>query len=309
MVLLPTLAFLHVMLKAPTPVEVDTSLQNRTSLSFLLLGDQGTGNLRQWQVADGMHLEAARSPVDAVFLMGDSFYPHGVTSVDDWQWRYKFENVYREALSQTPFFATFGNHDYYGSETPLIEYATDNIGSGRWQFPARDYLTVLGGTPNAPLVRVAFIDTGLVLRDANNAVRSLDRLLSGPKARWTVLVTHKPLTSGNSFDHRPGARALWLEVLNRHQVNLIISGHDHNMQFISPEDAPLQVIQGAGGKYGQPLTNPDLDGLEFYSALQGFSRLDVSNEQLVIRYFNRLAEPLFERQVLEPEINVSQVTN
>jgi hypothetical protein len=52
------------------------------------------------------------TPCDFVLLLGDNFYPSGVKSVTDSQWKTAFVTPY-EALGLT-FYPTLGNHDYEG---------------------------------------------------------------------------------------------------------------------------------------------------------------------------------------------------
>lgn len=300
-VLVPTLMFAYSMLKPAEKVDVQLDLGDQSELIFFALGDQGTGNLRQWDVAHAMEAVAAKDGVDAVFLSGDSFYRHGVESVTDLQWRYKFENVYEEALARTPFFATLGNHDYYGDQLVLVIYDLEDQGSGRWQMPSRDYLKVFGRAGDKALVRVAFIDTGFWWRDPADTTRQLNRLLAdAPAAVWTLVVTHTPLVSANTSDTPPGASALWQPLLATHSVDLVIAGHDHNMQLIDQSGWPLTAIVGVGGKYGTPLEKPEYQGLLFSGPGPGFSRLLVASNQLTLQYFDDSGVVLHEHR-LEPD--------
>ncbi len=290
--------FAYSLLKPAEPRTVQTTFSGLHELNFLLLGDQGVGNLRQWQVAAAMEQVAAVQPVNGVFLLGDNFYSHGVTSPEDWQWRYKFENVYTGALAQTPFFATLGNHDYYGNAMAQVSYDLEDQGSTRWQMPARDYVKTFGGDRWQALVRVAFIDTGLYARNPEDATRVLDKLLSTTSpAIWTLVVTHTPLVSSNEFSHQPGAEGLWLPLVQRHRVSAILSGHDHNMQFVEKNGWPKTVIIGVGGKSGQPQGEEKVPGLAFFANETGFGRLTVSPQNLTIRYINAAGKELFVREI------------
>jgi tartrate-resistant acid phosphatase type 5 len=293
--------FAYTLLKPVAIEKVRLDFFNESELSFLVVGDQGTGNLRQWRVASAMEQQAALNPIDAVFLAGDNFYRYGVSSPRDWQWRYKFENVYTGGLSATPFFATLGNHDYYGNELAQINYDLKDMGSGRWQMPARDYIKVFGRDGSQALLRVAFIDTGLWLRNPLDATSQLDALLKSTEpALWTVVVTHTPLLSVNTPDYRPEAPALWQQILTTHQVDLVLSGHDHNMQFIDQTHWPVQVIVGSGGKWGQPIEDGNIVGLEAYAAGPGFARMVVNNTQILLEFLDSESTVLFERSILRP---------
>jgi tartrate-resistant acid phosphatase type 5 len=308
-VLLPAMIFVYTMLQPVEAVDVHLDSSEKTELVFFAVGDQGTGNLRQWQVGSAME-EVAMGGIDGVFLLGDNFYRYGVESVHDWQWRYKFENVYEDTLATTPFYATLGNHDYYGDQIALISYDLEDRGSGRWQMPSRDYLKMFGRAGDQALLKVAFIDTGFYLRNPQDTTQQLDRLLSNsPAARWTIVVTHVPLVSGNDSDVPPDARALWQPILAAHQVDLMLTGHDHNMQLIEQPGWPLTAIAGVGGKSKQALDNPELPGLLFYGPGPGFSRLLVNADQLTIQYFDDTGLQLSEHHLGANESTANDSTS
>jgi tartrate-resistant acid phosphatase type 5 len=297
-VFVPAAIFAYTLLKPVSTQNVRLDFSNESELSLLVVGDQGTGNLRQWRVADAMEQQAVLNPVDAVLLLGDNFYRHGVSSPNDWQWRYKFENVYTGSLSATPFFATLGNHDYYGNELAQINYDLANVGSGRWQMPARDYVKVFGRAGPQALLRVVFIDTGLWLRNPVDTTSRLDALLKSTEpALWTVVVTHTPLLSGNSPDYRSEAPQLWQPVLSKHKVDLVLSGHDHNMQLIDQPDWPVQAIVGSGGKWGQSLDASDTRGLKGFAEGPGFAQLAVSRTQLRLAFLDSENALLFDYSI------------
>ncbi len=294
--------FTFSLIKTASPQEVITDFSGKSEMTFLTIGDQGVGNLRQWRVADAMERYAAKNSVHAVFLLGDNFYRHGVESPEDIQWSYKFENVYTGALSATPFFATLGNHDYYGNEMAQIKYSQEKVGSGRWQMPARDYLWAFGGDRWQPLLRVVFIDTGLYLRNPEDAATQLDRLLSSASpAVWTLVVTHAPFVSGNVLAHWPGSvDEIWQPLLKRHRVDAVIAGHDHNMQLIDRNGWPTSMIVGVGGKSGQALElggPEEIPGLEFFVIQTGFGVIKVSRKGLALQFFSIEDQLLFEHQL------------
>mgnify|MGYP003662792985 FL=1 len=297
--LIPMLIFAYTQLKPVLPQDVKLNFDDAASLAFFVMGDQGTGNLRQWQVADAMEQQADHDPVQGVLLLGDNFYRYGVASVTDWQWRYKFEHAYKGSLSAVPFFATLGNHDYYGNELAQINYDLKDLGSRRWQMPARDYIRVFGQGPDQALLRVAFIDSGFWLRSPVDASQTLDRLLEAAEpARWTVVVTHTPLLSGNTLDIQAEAQGLWQPILQSHGVDIVLSGHDHNMQYLQQAGWPDQAIIGVGGKSGQPLDFEDAPGLEFYSDFLGFGRLGVSADRLSLQFYDSEGNLLTERLII-----------
>jgi len=97
------------------------------SLTFLVLGDFGTGSKNQFRLAETMRRvvdqrERAGSPVRFVLTTGDNFYDFFLffsTGSDDEQFYKKFFVPYQSLLTRIPFFPSLGNHD--GSESESTE--------------------------------------------------------------------------------------------------------------------------------------------------------------------------------------------
>jgi 3',5'-cyclic AMP phosphodiesterase CpdA len=106
-------------------------------LSFVAIGDMGTGGPGQKRIAASIAERARAEPIDFVLTLGDNFYPAGVLSVDDPQWTSTIEDVYADHGLRVPFHATLGNHDHQGF--PLEQVAYSAV-SDRWSMPAPYYL-------------------------------------------------------------------------------------------------------------------------------------------------------------------------
>ncbi len=63
------------------------------ALRFVALGDWGDDDGFQPEVAAALGTWANQRPLDFVLSLGDNFYPHGVTSVNDTQWDTKWKEV------------------------------------------------------------------------------------------------------------------------------------------------------------------------------------------------------------------------
>ena len=74
------------------------------------------------------------SGCDLVLLLGDNFYPSGVVSVDDLQFKTKFEEVYRNI--KIPFFVVLGNHDVKQDALSQVIYS---LMSSTWRMPNYEY--------------------------------------------------------------------------------------------------------------------------------------------------------------------------
>lgn len=303
-------------LSAPAAVIPPDTSDNR-QIEFLALGDQGSGSLRQWRVARGMEAVAERDRrVNFAIALGDNFYSSGIDSLDDRQWRYKFENVYRgRYLSALPFYAVLGNHDYQGRPDLEIEYSRRRLGSARWRMPDHYHVEDYGQAGGRPLLRLVYLDSNLTGTALATQTAFLQRALSaadGPRPVWQALASHHPLRSfgrharladgaGNPVpdaaekageeaeDEEGNAEAFadqTLAVATAAKVDLVLSGHDHDQQVIAHPGEPAQVVTGGGGKppYAVRHRGPDLK----YSASEnGFVKIAVDPDTLEIDMMNR----------------------
>lgn len=55
----------------------------------------------------------------------------------------------------------------------------------------------------------------------------LDKVLSETKAKWKVLTFHHPIFSGAGDRDNKELRELWKPIIDKHKVDLVLTGHDH----------------------------------------------------------------------------------
>ncbi len=230
-----------------------------SAVTFFVLGDHGAGTLKQKFVARWLEQSCRNSRnANFVLLLGDNFYPRGVTSVEDEKWRTVFEEVYDSAcLSEIPFYASLGNHDHQGSVEAQIEYGRSGLGSGRWRMPASHYVQDFQG--GETWIRLVVLDTERFRQDEHveGQLALLDEAFSGADpAMWRLVAGHVPV---RSFSARYGDSRMLMEKLlpklQEHDVDVYLSGHAHNLQMISWPDEPFYVISGGGAKRPRPLSD------------------------------------------------------
>jgi 3',5'-cyclic AMP phosphodiesterase CpdA len=56
----------------------------------------------------------------------------------------------------------------------------------------------------------------------------LDRTLTGNPNRWTILTFHYPLYSSQKGRDMKRLRDQWQPVIDKHMVDVVLTGHDHN---------------------------------------------------------------------------------
>ena len=244
-------------------------------LHVVAFGDWGYRGAQSGQqsVAAAIGKLHAENPFHLGLLLGDNFYPAGITSVDDPQWLELWENGY--AKLGIPFFASLGNHDYDGNEQAEIDYSKK---SQTWKMPF-NYDTFTAGP-----VQFFAIDT-----DEGNAGRFLfrpawsdaqanwlDSELSQSQASWKIVYGHHPIYSDGHHGDDGRLVAKLLPILIANKVDLYLCGHEHDLEFL--ERNGLQFVIAGGG--GKDVRKVKPRRAEFAEGRNGFLDLSASAERL-----------------------------
>jgi tartrate-resistant acid phosphatase type 5 len=212
---------------------------------FVALGDTGKANADQHRAGATVAKLCAAHGCDFVVLLGDNFYPSGVSSTDDPQWQTAFVEPYRAV--DAPFYAVLGNHDYGGNGTGNeidkaqheVDYSKVNP---KWRLPAPHY-------------RFSVRDVDFFVADTNRSMFGLDkqvradfeRWLQDSKATWRIAFGHHPLKSngrhGNAGSYDgvalvPIANGAGVQRFVEDQVcglaDAYFAGHDHDLEWLQP---------------------------------------------------------------------------
>jgi tartrate-resistant acid phosphatase type 5 len=272
-------------------------------LVLLFLGDTGSGNANQSQVAQRLERACQDLNPAAVILVGDNFYNDGVAGVEDTQWQGKFEHMYNTpCLAALPFYAVLGNHDV--RDNPAAQIAYTGLGSGRWHMPARSYSVAFGDW-----VKIAMIDSNFP-DYCGGFPCTLDRVakeMSERQAHWTLAVGHHPLYSGGKYPRPAFFRAFFLE---RFYCSLAadgyVSGHEHNLQSLvvtrghpqRPRCDVHQIISGAGGANLYP-TSSIPNTTRFAASVHGFASARFSQDTLTWSFWSVDQETPLHEEVVE----------
>jgi len=89
-----TLAYVHPIATQRLVLRLHPRDPDRAAVAFVALGDMGTGDSAQTQVAHAMYSVCQRDGCDFVLGLGDNIYPHSVQSAHDAQFQAKFEQPY-----------------------------------------------------------------------------------------------------------------------------------------------------------------------------------------------------------------------
>jgi hypothetical protein len=282
----------------PPPPYTPLLGQNPSQVTLFALGDQGTGGLQQWRVANGMERVAEREGgVNMTFLLGDNFYGRDLTGISDFAWQLKFERVYHGRwLSQVPFYAVLGNHDYPVSSSVELEYGRRAAGSGRWKMPDPYYTQDFGEANGRPLLRVVFLDTSQKSAGLRRQAQFLEESFAkaGPAPIWKMAVAHHAIRAGGDRGNNQGLMDILLPALQKSGVDVYLSAHEHNQQVILHPGEPAWLISGGGGNdldatqaqaSAQPAQSPGSQVM-LAERRHGFARLAFTPEQLKVVYYD-----------------------
>lgn len=239
-------------------------LKDDFDLHFVAVGDWGrNGADHQLQVARQMGAWTTEHPNHFIISTGDNFYPSGVISEHDPLWHYSFENIYTDFSLQWDWYPILGNHDYKSDPDAQVRYSKI---SRRWKMPSRYY------SKNFKLrdgneVLIAFIDTNPLIpafyqnaeygphvagQQPEKQLLWLDNLLTSSPAHWKIVVGHHPIyTAGPRTENYDtlAVRRVLEPLLEKHQIPLYLSGHEHSMQHLKKDDKPFhQLISGSGSE-------------------------------------------------------------
>lgn len=285
--------------------------QDRRPLSFLAIGDWGRqGERDQSAVASAMANAAEEVGSRFVLSAGDNFYPAGVQSVTDPNWKQSFEDVYTAASLQTPWFAALGNHDYRGKPKAQIAYSAM---SHRWNMPSRYYR--VQDAALTPDLDVFVLDTTPMIEDLGEAVMRLswgrvsmpgphqqlawlDAELGRSAAPWKVVVGHHPIRSGGRHGGSPALAQALEPLLERHGVQVYICGHDHALQHVKVGPTH-HVCSGAGASAG-PVTA--VQGTLFAAAQPGFAVFTLEGEAMQMGFRGADGKTLYEASLVQQRI-------
>jgi 3',5'-cyclic AMP phosphodiesterase CpdA len=211
------------------PAEATVPLPNQDgSFKFAVLGDFGTGDRPQYQLAEQMFAVYKKFKYDSVMLVGDNLY--GSQRPQDF--RTKFEVPYKPLLDAgVKFYASLGNHDAREQRY----YKPFNMeGQLYYTFNPR------------PNVRFFALESTYPVPEQ---FQWLEKELKASGSDWKIAFFHHPLYSSGD---RHGSDIRLREVLEplflRYNVSVVLTGHDHFYERVKPQKGIAYFVTGSGGQ-------------------------------------------------------------
>ncbi len=200
------------------------------SVKFAVIGDTGTGDSRQLEVARALAAARAKFPFDFSLMVGDNMY--GADSARDYV--RKFEAPYKPLLSAgVKFYAALGNHD----DPNQRFYKPFNMGGERYY--------TFKPSLNAG-VRFFALDSNYM---DERQLSWLDKELASSGSDWKIaFFHHPPYSSGETHGSADLIRQQLEPLFVKHSVQVVFTGHEHFYERIKPQKGVTYFIGGASAK-------------------------------------------------------------
>jgi hypothetical protein len=230
------------------------------TIGVLAFGDSGGGGNDQFALRDQM----GDVPFEVAIHTGDLAYDNGtIDQIEDTVFA-----VYGDLFAHIPFFPAAGNHDYetmqgapFRDVFKLPQTGTDE----KW------YSYDWGR------IHFAALDTEA---DYATQARWLDADLAASPLPWKIVYLHRPpYSSGEHGSDLPLRNAL-APILEKHHVQLLLAGHDHDYERMTPQRGVEYVVTGGGGRGTRPVGNSGFTA--FAEEVIHYVYLEVGVDQLTL---------------------------
>jgi hypothetical protein len=224
----------------PTSLRTAPPAGSDVPVRFLAFGDSGDGGDGQLALRDQM----AALPFELLLHTGDVAYEVGSLAALE----QTFFGVYKGFLKNTPAFPASGNHDYQSDDAAPFRQVfalPENggpLGLERW------YSFDFGD------VHFVALDTQ---RDLAAQVTWLEQDLSRNQRPWTIAYLHRPPFSSGRHGSSLDVREAFVPLFERHGVQLVLAGHEHDYERTVPLGGVTYVVTGGGGKTTRPVGTSD----------------------------------------------------
>jgi 3',5'-cyclic AMP phosphodiesterase CpdA len=236
------------------------------SVKFAVIGDNGTGEPPQYEVANQMARVRATFPFDRVIMLGDNIYggqgPQDLVR--------KFSEPYKALLSAgVQFFASLGNHD----DPANRKYPLWNMGGNLYY------------SHSIKNVRFFALDSNRVDK---NELAWLENALKTSTEDWKICYFHHPLYSdGRRHGSSVDVRVLFEPLFVTYGVNVVFSGHDHIYERLTPQKGIYYFVEGASGELRKGNTRPSAMTAKAFDDDMSFMLVEIDGNQLWFQTISR----------------------
>ena len=235
------------------------------SVRFLVLGDAGTGDREQYDVANQMVRYGRVFPFTFAIMLGDNIY--GSERPQDFE--KKFTRPYKVLLdADVEFHAALGNHD-----DPNQRYFKPfNLGGNR-------YRTFKKGNVRFFVIDSNYLDPA--------QVKWLEKELDASGSDWKIAYFHHPLYTTARRGPEVELRAILEPIFVKHGVDVVFTGHEHIYERLQPQQGIYHFTVGGAAKLRKGDTRPGPLIAARYDRDRSFLLAEVAGDSLYFQTINR----------------------
>jgi hypothetical protein len=200
------------------------------SVRFAVIGDMGTGQKPQFELAAELVEYRKKFPFGFVIMLGDNLYDDDGGGDALGGYASRFELPYKALLDAgVPFYAALGNHDKPNERF----YKPFNMNG-------QQYYTYKKGN-----VRFFVLDTTSM---NPRQLAWLEKELQNSGSDWKICYFHHPLYSSAAFHgSSTGLRRVLEPLFVKYGVEAVFAGHDHVYERVMPQKGISYFTEGASG--------------------------------------------------------------
>jgi len=235
------------------------------SVRFLVLGDAGTGDREQYEVANQMIRYGRVFPFTFAIMLGDNIY--GSERPQDFD--KKFIRPYKVLLdADVEFHAALGNHD----DPNQRYYKPFHLDGNR-------YRTFKKGN-----VRFFVIDSNYLDPEQ---VKWLEKELSESGSDWKIAYFHHPLYTTARRGPEVELRAVLEPLFVKHGVDVVFTGHEHIYERLQPQKGIYYFTVGGAAKLRKGDTRPGSLIAARFDRDRSFLLAEVAGDSLYFQTISR----------------------
>jgi len=260
------LAVLSGALLTSLPAQEVTLPLKQGSVRFAVIGDNGTGDKPQYDVAQQMELYRQKTGFDFVIMLGDNIYGGEGTNA----MKKKFEDPYKPLLDAgVKFYASLGNHDNPNERF----YKPFNMNEKR-------YYSFRKGKAEFLALDSNYMDP--------QQLDWLSKELQNSDSPWKLCFFHHPLYSDGKF-HGPDLdlRARLEPVFDANGVNVVLSGHEHLYERVVPKNGISYFVLGNSGELRLHGLKRTPDVAKGFDTDRSFMVVEIAGDQFFFQAVSR----------------------
>jgi 3',5'-cyclic AMP phosphodiesterase CpdA len=237
------------------------------SVRLAVIGDMGTGEQPQADVALQMVKSRAVFPFEFVITLGDNLYTGGQPS----DYENDFAVPYKPLLDAgVPFYATLGNHD----KTNERFYKPFNMNGA-------NYYTFTKG-------HVHFFALDSTYMDPKQVAWLQTKLSEAGNGDWKICYFHHPLYSSARF-HGPDAdlRKVLEPLFVTYGVDVVFAGHDHVYERVIPQQGISYFTEGASGSLRHGNLSPSAITARGFDTDRSFMMIEFAGDDMYFQAVSR----------------------